>query len=120
MRKRANEVLCIHGTTKESASHIADQGFDDRLANREVYGRGMYCTTDACKAVQLGRRLKVNSHLVDQNPECMTTGALTYLTPRCDPFEIDQHWTELPSRMTLRNLWRPTESRLPIREHQNP
>ena len=52
MRKRANEVLCIHGTTKESASHIANQGFDDRLGNRELYGRGIYCTTDACKAAQ--------------------------------------------------------------------
>ena len=50
LERCANEVLCIHGTTKESASHIANQGFDDRLGNRELYGRGIYCTTDACKA----------------------------------------------------------------------
>lgn len=48
----ANEVLLLHGTSEESAAQIARQGFDERLTHRMLYGRGVYFTTDACKALQ--------------------------------------------------------------------
>lgn len=48
----ANEVLLLHGTTPDSAKQIATQGFDDRLAGRDLYGSGLYLTTDFCKAAQ--------------------------------------------------------------------
>ena len=50
LERYANEVLLFHGT--ESADHIVQQGFDERLFERGLYGRGIYFTTDACKALQ--------------------------------------------------------------------
>ena len=48
-----NEVLLLHGTSEESARLIIRHGFDDRLTQRKHYGRGVYLTTDACKASDL-------------------------------------------------------------------
>jgi len=48
----ANEVMLLHGTGEENAMHIARQGFDERLTQRRLYGRGVYFTIDACKAAQ--------------------------------------------------------------------
>ena len=48
-----NEVLLLHGTSEESARLIIRHGFDDRLTQRTHYGRGVYLTTDACKAYDL-------------------------------------------------------------------
>merc|ERR1712129_300913 len=39
-----NEVLLLHGTTAEKALKICRQGFDDRMAGRHLYGRGIYFT----------------------------------------------------------------------------
>ena len=36
----ANEVLLLHGTTEQKANIIEKQGFDDRLAERGLYGKG--------------------------------------------------------------------------------
>merc|ERR1712012_471629 len=55
LERGANEVLCLHGTTLQSSDHIANQGFDDRLGGRELYGHGIYCTTDSCKAAQYAK-----------------------------------------------------------------
>ena len=48
----ASEVLLLHGTTDEKAQEIVKQGFDERLTQRQLYGRGVCFTTDACKAMQ--------------------------------------------------------------------
>ena len=52
LEAHSNEVLLVHGTTQERAASIMQQGFDDRLGNRALYGSGVYFTTDACKADQ--------------------------------------------------------------------
>ena len=39
---QANEVLLLHGTSKETADKIAKQGFDERLCQRGLYGHGVY------------------------------------------------------------------------------
>lgn len=36
---QANEVLLLHGTSKETADKIAKQGFDERLCQKGLYGR---------------------------------------------------------------------------------
>jgi len=48
----ANEVLLFHGTAAKNAEAIATQGFDDRLSGRDLYGVGVYFTTDTCKVLQ--------------------------------------------------------------------
>ena len=49
----SNEVLLFHGTTPTKAKDILMQGFDDRLASkRDLYGQGVYFTTELCKALQ--------------------------------------------------------------------
>ena len=48
----ANEVVLLHGATEENAQQIVKQGFDERLTQPKLYGRGVYFTADACKAVQ--------------------------------------------------------------------
>ena len=48
----ANEVFLLHGTTQHNANHIMKQGFDASLCSRGLYGRGVYFTTDSCKAQQ--------------------------------------------------------------------
>ena len=50
LEANANEALLLHGT--EHAESIVKQGFDDRLSTRNLYGRGVYFTTDSCKAEQ--------------------------------------------------------------------
>ena len=52
----ANEVLLLHGTHQSSATKIMQQGFDQRLAQRRLYGRGTYFTAESCKARQVGKR----------------------------------------------------------------
>eukprot|EP00927_Polykrikos_kofoidii_P050145 TRINITY_DN44076_c0_g1_i1.p1 TRINITY_DN44076_c0_g1~~TRINITY_DN44076_c0_g1_i1.p1 ORF type:complete len:554 (-),score=65.29 TRINITY_DN44076_c0_g1_i1:96-1757(-) len=52
--ERGNEVLLLHGTSIDIAEKIAKQGFDERLCQRGLYGRGIYLTTDFCKAMQYG------------------------------------------------------------------
>ena len=49
-----NEAVLLHGTERETAEKIIRQGFDERLCHRHYYGRGIYLTTDFCKACQLG------------------------------------------------------------------
>eukprot|EP00929_Paragymnodinium_shiwhaense_P063300 TRINITY_DN31633_c0_g1_i1.p1 TRINITY_DN31633_c0_g1~~TRINITY_DN31633_c0_g1_i1.p1 ORF type:complete len:593 (-),score=40.33 TRINITY_DN31633_c0_g1_i1:259-2037(-) len=74
-----NEVLLLHGTPPDSAQQILEQGFDDRMANREMYGPGVYFTTDLCKAIQyskpdpVGKRCFLLSRVVLGNP---------YMAPR--------------------------------------
>jgi len=48
----ANEVLLLHGTTEDNAMCVVREGFDDRLSHRHLYGRGIYLTTDPCKAME--------------------------------------------------------------------
>jgi catechol 2,3-dioxygenase-like lactoylglutathione lyase family enzyme len=43
----ANEVFLLHGTSVTDAKQIEVQGFDDRLCQRMLYGRGVYLTTEA-------------------------------------------------------------------------
>eukprot|EP00747_Dinoflagellata_sp_TGD_P036333 gnl/TRDRNA2_/TRDRNA2_138415_c1_seq4.p1 gnl/TRDRNA2_/TRDRNA2_138415_c1~~gnl/TRDRNA2_/TRDRNA2_138415_c1_seq4.p1 ORF type:complete len:274 (-),score=17.16 gnl/TRDRNA2_/TRDRNA2_138415_c1_seq4:82-843(-) len=51
--ENTNEVLLLHGTTGTNVQNIAAQGFDDRLSgSRDLYGAGIYFTTDSCKALQ--------------------------------------------------------------------
>merc|ERR1712107_737082 len=52
LHHNASEVLLLHGTSQHSAADIVRQGFDERLTRRGLYGRGVYFTTDACKALQ--------------------------------------------------------------------
>ena len=42
----ANEALLIHGTKPEVAQKIAEQGFDEPLSRRTLYGRGAYFTDE--------------------------------------------------------------------------
>lgn len=49
---RVNEVYLFHGTTKEKADAIAQQGFDARVASTGLYGHGVYFAHEACKALQ--------------------------------------------------------------------
>lgn len=48
----ANEALLFHGTTEDKLQLITEQGFDERLCTGGLYGRGVYFTTDFCKAAQ--------------------------------------------------------------------
>jgi len=50
--RSANEALLLHGTPSSNVQHILRQGFDDRLAGRDLYGAGLYLTSDFCKAAQ--------------------------------------------------------------------
>lgn len=50
--KRSNEVLLLHGTSGKNVDSIRFQGFDDRLAGRELYGHGVYFALDFCKTLQ--------------------------------------------------------------------
>ena len=52
----ANEILLLHRTHQSSATKIMQQGFDQRLAQRRLYGRGIYFTAESCKARQVGKR----------------------------------------------------------------
>ena len=52
----ANEILLLHRTHQSSATKIMQQGFDQRLAQRRLYGRGIYFTAESCKARQAGKR----------------------------------------------------------------
>ena len=52
LERCANEVLLLHGTADDNVAHILQEGFDDRLSQRKLYGPGIYFTTDACKAAQ--------------------------------------------------------------------
>merc|ERR1712129_157773 len=52
LERWANEVVLLHGTTADVADKIAKQGFDERLCERGLYGRGVYFTTDFCKTLQ--------------------------------------------------------------------
>ena len=45
--------LLLHGTTESKAAQILRQGFDERQARTNLYGRGVYFTTEACKAAVL-------------------------------------------------------------------
>eukprot|EP00929_Paragymnodinium_shiwhaense_P043601 TRINITY_DN22414_c0_g1_i1.p1 TRINITY_DN22414_c0_g1~~TRINITY_DN22414_c0_g1_i1.p1 ORF type:complete len:570 (+),score=57.79 TRINITY_DN22414_c0_g1_i1:112-1821(+) len=49
---RANEVLLLHGTENRHVQQIIEQGFDERLSKRGLYGRGVYFASEACKAAQ--------------------------------------------------------------------
>ena len=42
--KRVNETILLHGTEEKIATHIAQQGFDERLNTKALYGRGIYLT----------------------------------------------------------------------------
>ncbi|CAE8634739.1 unnamed protein product [Polarella glacialis] len=64
-QESCNEVLLLHGTSAESAQAIALHGFHGRLAKQSgLYGKGVYLTTDACKALSYSNR----------PPECATAG----------------------------------------------
>ena len=52
----ANEILLLHRTHQSSATKIMQQAFDQRLAQRRLYGRGIYFTAESCKAKQAGKR----------------------------------------------------------------
>ena len=52
LESTANEVLLLHGTTKQNAKKILREGFDDRLSARALYGDGIYFSTDPCKIMQ--------------------------------------------------------------------
>ena len=43
-------ALRVHGPAQQNAANIIQQGFAERLTQRELYGRGVYFATDACKA----------------------------------------------------------------------
>ena len=47
-----NEVYLLHGTTEAKVGHIAEQGFDSRLASPSgnLFGTGTYLTNTLCKA----------------------------------------------------------------------
>ena len=45
-------MFLLHVTDPKTAESIVKQGFDDRLCSRCLYGRGVYFTTEPCKAVQ--------------------------------------------------------------------
>jgi len=50
--RNANEQYLFHGTPKENADKIVNQGFDERVANKGLYGRGIYFAHEACKCMQ--------------------------------------------------------------------
>lgn len=52
LQRGANEALLLHGTTSHSINGVAQQGFDDRMSRRGLFGSGLYFTCDACKAAQ--------------------------------------------------------------------
>lgn len=52
LEPNTNEVLLFHGTCDATVSEIVQQGFDERLSHRFLYGRGIYLSPDACKAAQ--------------------------------------------------------------------
>ena len=55
LNPRANEAILLHGTEeKNNVIHIAQQGFDERFNKGHFYGRGIYLTSEACKAVHHG------------------------------------------------------------------
>eukprot|EP00928_Gymnodinium_smaydae_P051243 TRINITY_DN34777_c0_g1_i1.p1 TRINITY_DN34777_c0_g1~~TRINITY_DN34777_c0_g1_i1.p1 ORF type:complete len:386 (-),score=21.23 TRINITY_DN34777_c0_g1_i1:188-1345(-) len=51
--RESNEVLVFHGTSGINVENITSQGFDDRLSSgRDLYGPGVYFSTDVCKCLQ--------------------------------------------------------------------
>ena len=50
----------LHGISYDKAKLIIQQGFDDRLTNRKLYGHGVYFTTDFCKTADM-REIKEES-----------------------------------------------------------
>ena len=58
--------MLLHGTSPVNAKQILEQGFDQRLADRGLYGSGTYFTTDMCKALEYCKDLddKGCHHLV--------------------------------------------------------
>ena len=52
LERNANELLLLRGTTIETAKQISEQGFDERRSRRHLYGKGVYLTTDPCRALQ--------------------------------------------------------------------
>ena len=50
LQQGANEVLLYHGTKNHNVEFIAQQGFDDRMNHRGLFGSGLYFTCDSCKA----------------------------------------------------------------------
>ena len=50
---KLNEILLIHGTTKDRIDQIATFGFDERLARESgLYGQGVYFADQSCKSLQ--------------------------------------------------------------------
>jgi len=45
-RQSHTRVLLLQGTNAAKAHQVVMQGFDDRLAGRDLYGAGMYFTSE--------------------------------------------------------------------------
>ena len=47
-----NEYYLFHGTTEATVGAIEKQGFEDRLASKGLFGKGMYFAESSTKADQ--------------------------------------------------------------------
>ena len=47
-----DEKVLFHGTTGHKADAILATGFDPRICNRGMYGKGVYFGSEACKSHQ--------------------------------------------------------------------
>ena len=47
-----DEKILLHGTSWESANDIVQNGFDNRVSHRGLYGDGSYFASQACKSHQ--------------------------------------------------------------------
>ena len=75
-----NECWLWHGTTKEKVDHIAQIGFDPRLAHDGLYGDGSYFTDSFCKANQYAAKNKESEQEEYCALYCLVTMGAAYQT----------------------------------------
>ena len=57
-----DEKILLHGTSWESANDIVQNGFDNRISHRCLYGDGVYFASEACKSHQYTCHLPGSTH----------------------------------------------------------
>ena len=55
MAQGLNEVFLYHGTSVEIAAIVSKHGFDERVSNNGLYGKGLYFADESCKAGQYAK-----------------------------------------------------------------
>lgn len=60
-----NERLAFHGTSSAHVESIAQEGFDERLADEGgLYGMGIYFAEESCKSFQYCKRAQNDEHCI--------------------------------------------------------